>query len=68
MINNEKWIHTLPQQNIKSSEKSNDLNLENGNQDESLNPEKNKEGNPPVEKNGRTDQFNDLKRRYGIKR
>jgi ribonuclease E len=55
-------------ESIKSSEKSNDLNLENENQDESLNPEKNKESNPPVEKNGRTDQFNDLKRRYGIKR
>ena len=55
-------------ENIKPADKSNDSNLENDNQNEVLNSEKIKENNAPIEKYGKTDQFNDLKRRYGIKR
>ena len=55
-------------ENIKPANKSNNSNLENDNQNEVLNSEKIKENNAPIEKYGKTDQFNDLKRRYGIKR
>jgi len=55
-------------ENIKPADKSNDSNLENDNQNEVLNSEKIKENNAPIEKYGKTDQFNDLKRRYGIRR